>query len=357
MPVAIIPRKFLSIFLTISSIIYLQATTINDCIHCNDINLQKLYSRLLEMDIDQKQDIIELSNLQLFKPKPIGGCTGGIYCDSNQIYYVKQSNPFTELIGSKIMNLIMGTHCTPVVKLIIDQINCVASLELPNFQTQKYYNENFITPYNNAIGKVDLIVAMDFLGLVDRHSRNLGYILSPNFCPIAARIDFDACFSFDKVKPSLNTQYDPNSNHLCLSLLYYTIKKYPKPQIISSIKKIISIPDEQIMMAVLQAYVALSQKDPIDLDPFLVIANKLIERKNLFRETIECRDSPIYKAMQRQYLKSKYKAFNQFFLDIFPIHYLTVSKKVKTFIRNFICPSSPNLVPMANININEIVSQ
>lgn len=343
MSIAIIPRKILSIFFYIYLSVYLQAAIINDA------DFKKQYPFLNEINKDQSEGIIELSNLQLLKPKPKGGCTGGVYQDSHHIYYVKQSNPFTELIGSKLLNLIIGTQCTPIVKLVIDEVNFVASQELDNFKTQKFYNEEYIRPCLNASGAVDLAIAMDFIGLVDRHSQNIGFVLGLHNSPLAARIDCDTSFTFDNVEPTHNTQYNPNSNHLSVSLLYYSIKKYPKDKIINSIKKITNISDEQIITTVLEAYTALSQKEPTDLEPFLVLANKLIERKKLFRESIESKNSPIYKALQKQCLRNIYKTFNKCFFELFPIHFSKLYKQFKITIHDFVFPNS-NLVPMATIN-------
>lgn len=316
-------------------LIFLLFFTIVNCLFAGNFDDYKnQYPLLFETPFNEREDLIELSTLELFKPKPKGGCTGGIYQKSNQIYYVKQSNPFTELLGAKLMNLIIGTERTPLIKIVTDQVNYVASLELPSFQTLKFYNEKYSTDCKNTLGEVDLTIAMDLLGIVDRHNQNIGYIFLPHLPPIAARIDFDTSFSFDQIRPSHNTQYNPNSNHLSFELLYYSIKKYPKKQIINSIKKITQTSDEQIFLTIISSYLTLSQIEELELEPFLSLANRLIERKKLFREAIENRHSSIYKAIQRQYFKMKYKTFNKFFLELFPIHLITIKNQLKTIMRN-----------------------
>lgn len=306
---------------------------------------QNHFSFLSEMPIDENQDIIKLSNLELYKPKPIGGCTGGIYRDANHIYYVKQSNPFTELLGAKLMNYIVGEQFTPVVKIVIDEVNYVASLELPNFITARTFTEKCHRLCKNAIGEADLDIVMDFLGIVDRHDRNVGYVLLPHLPPFAARIDFDTSFAFE-TNPRKNADYNPNSNHLCLNLLIHSIKKHPKAQFINSMKKLVSIPDEEIVRTIMQSYVSLSQLEFTELEPFLTLANKLLERKKLFRESLKSRKTFIYKQIQRRYFKSMYKTFNRVFLEIFPFHFSKSSKQFVLYIHNLLFPNVANRMPV-----------
>lgn len=311
-------------FITIIQLTFLHAINLS--------SLTKQYPFLFEVTFDEKEDIIQLSSLELYKPKPKGGCSGGIYRESNHIYYVKQSNPFTELTGGKLMNLIIGTLRTAKVKIIADKANHVASLQLQHFQTKKLFNDTYSYMFKNVIGEVDLTIAMDFLGLVDRHDQNVGYIILPDLPPIAARIDFDTSFSFDQIRPSHNTDYNPDSNHLSLELLYYSIKKYPKNQIIDSIKKITEISDEQIIISIIESYATLSQLKETEIEPFLILANRLIERKKLFSQAIESRNTPLYKALQKQYFKIHYKDFNRAFREVFPIHLSSIKNQIKMFI-------------------------
>lgn len=260
------------------------------------------YTFLLKNGIDTDQDIIKISDLQLYKRKPAGNCHGGVYRDAQQTtYYIKKSSPFTEFIGSKLMNLILGTTCTPHVKLIRDKKYHTASLELPKYQTQKKVD----TTNKNILGEADLAIAMDFIGLVDRNSRNMGYVILNSTTVLAARVDFD--FSFDFESGHLGEYSLPSTiDHLNLKHLYFSIQKYPKKQVIHAIKKVINIPDEELVFIFFQSWVTFTRAGySLDLKPYLDLAYLLIERKNAFREALKNKNSVAYKLIEENHIAHK----------------------------------------------------
>lgn len=255
---------------------------------------------LQKQGIDVKKDILHQDNLIITEKQFDGGSTGSIYSDSQgNIYYVKQANVFTEFIGSRLLNLIMGTKCTPIVKLINNDPHHVASLKLKGFKTKKESNVK-----KKKIKKAaDLSIAMDFIGLADRHKKNMGYVKLNSNTLLSARIDCDTSFAFE-IKPTLNTHYNPISNHLNFLHLFYSIEHFPEEQIIKAIEKIIAIPDEEIIMTIFQCWVTLSEAGhDVELEKCFNLARKLIERKTAFAEGLKNKNSKIRKALEKARLK------------------------------------------------------
>ncbi|PWU04371.1 MAG: hypothetical protein C5B43_04660 [Verrucomicrobia bacterium] len=245
--------KFLiKIFLIITSLSfnYSYSETFNECFPSKySFKCEDPFLFLKNHSIDVKKDILEINDFHKTEKPFEGGSTGHIYVDNkNQTYFVKHGNPFTEFIGSRLMNLIVGKQCTPIVKIFKNDPKLVASLKLKNFKTAKD---------TNIIGKrirntTDLAIAMDLLGLVDRHKENMGYVRLDSKTLMAARIDFDASFAFE-IKPLLNSHYRPHSDCLNLDLLYDSINHYPKTSILRAMKNIIGISDEKIIMTFFNA--------------------------------------------------------------------------------------------------------
>lgn len=257
-----------------------------------DLIFDDPYKFLLNEGIDIDKNMIRLSNLKRIRKKPTGHCKGGIYCDSNKtIYYVKKCRIFNEFTGSQLMNLLVGTEATPVVKVIKNHKRMAAAIKIKSFKIEKKTN----TYYKNILNEVELQIAMDFLGLVDRHPRNMGYVRVNSRTLLAARIDFDACFDFESKKG-----YTSKSNHLSLKHLHSSIKIYPKDEIINAIRKIVDIPDQKIVMIIFESWLTLSRSGSnFQLERFLELAQKLIERKNLFREVLENPNNPTYRLLHQ----------------------------------------------------------
>lgn len=264
----------------------------------NNFVCEDPYLFLLERGVDvEQQNMIEASVLQLIQAKPKGGCAGGIYRDQKgQVYYLKRSNPLPELLGSKLMNLFVGTQRTPTVKLVKGQYNFTASSALQGFKTKKAFEKK----WKFIQKEVELIIAMDLIGLVDRHSGNVGGIVRKNKKPLAARVDFDTSFLFT-IYPTANVPYRPNYNHLDLRHLLLTAKTYPRKEVIKALKKFTAIPDEKIIMAIFEGWVTLNRAGyPVEQSTCFDIAQKIIERKNAFRDILRKRVSTSNPSLQKQ---------------------------------------------------------
>lgn len=290
----------ITFYLLNPNIIHSKEKSIHECFKKNNFTCGDPYSFLHNAGIDINKDIIRLSDLQLFRKKTTNNLKG-VYTDSNKktIYYIKQSNPVTELMGSRLMNLILGTRCTPIVKLVNDQKFTVASLELLNFKTQKKID----VVNKTIVGEAALVIAMDFIGLVDRHSRNMGYVALDPKTFLAARVDFDASFDFES---NFFGEHSLYTNHLNLKHLYSSINKYPRNEIINAMKKIINIPDEKIVMVIFQSWATLTHAGYIlDLNLCLAFAQQLIERKNAFREAFNEKNSIFNQLIRKKQMVQK----------------------------------------------------
>lgn len=258
------------------------------------------YKFLLNQGIDIDKDIIHLSKLKRIKKKSTGHSKGGIYRDSHKnIYYVKKCRIFNEIVGSRLMNLIVGTETTPIVKPIKNHKNRVASTKIKSFKMEK----STYTHSKTILNEVLLRIAMDYLGLVDRHPRNMGFVRQNSKTLLAGRVDYDTCFDFESRK-----SYTSKTNHLSLKHLHRSIKKCPKDEIISALRKIIEIPNEQILMSIFQSWVLLSRSGTkTSYTQCFELAQKLLERKEVFRDALENPNSYTYNLLMNKKEKSPKK--------------------------------------------------
>ncbi len=134
----------------------------------------------------------------------IGGKFGGIrpgatYKDlSGETWFVKEGQaPLKEYIGSRVMNLLVGPY-SPEVELIADKPGYTASRFISGFVPGTFVHRTERAKYKNKplVGQAELDVAMDLMGLGDRHPGNQGYIDMGDRLE-AARVDFDEAFKFD----------------------------------------------------------------------------------------------------------------------------------------------------------------
>lgn len=235
-----------------------------------------------QLGINVEEDILQLSDLKQVEKKFTGIAAGGIYMDSNKvIYFVKASHVATEFIASRLMNEFMGTECTPVVKLLRDDLSKVASRMIRGF---KMYGREGAVP-SGLVGEVNLRVALDFICAIDRHGGNMGVVDKE-----ASRVDFD--YSFDckneLVPPMV---YNPNNDHMCLKYIHITMQKYPQQEVRNAITRITAVSDEQIFMIIFRAWATLSKIGyPYSLKNCFDLASKLIERKKAFQEILQLKE-------------------------------------------------------------------
>lgn len=238
------------------------------------------YAFLLSMGIDLNKDIVYFSNFRAIKGTTLGGNKGNFYKDARNVeYFIKYSSLFQEFTGAKFMNIILPSQ-SATVKIVADRLGLTASKKIDNFHRQKEVDVR----NKQMLGEVDVAIAQDFIGLTDRGKKNVGFLTKGSDTLIFARIDYDKSFRFanNRINSDLNSM-----DHLNLVMLNDSIKTYPKDQVIQSLRKIINISDQAIVLTSFHAFAALAYAGyPIDLEGSFILAQKLIERKNAFRQTL-----------------------------------------------------------------------
>lgn len=257
---------------------------------------------LQRMNVDINQNILHMKKLHQTNKLKMGFSKGSFHADQNNIeYFVKECSLVHEFIGSRLMNLIVGTKCSPIVKLVKDKVNGIASTKLPNF-----VRKNAIDLENRKIiDEVTLTVVMDYIGLRDRNPKNMGYILLPSNDLQAARVDFDTSLRFKDHR--WKGKHD-ECGHLNLKLLNESLKNFPKDQIINAIQRIVDVPDEKIVMTILECWATLDQVGHhIPFERAILFAQQLIERKNAFHKVQKSISQNSISVTKKNLLKSKEK--------------------------------------------------
>lgn len=262
-----------------------------------DFTCEDRYGFLKKMGINIEEDLIDFNDLTLIQEKSAGTSKGGIYAnihDRSQIYFVKKANAYHEIFATRLMSLIVNPQTIPTIKLVKNKSRTTASLKLHNFTTT--HKTDFAN--KQIVDEVLLIVAMDYLGIIDRHANNMGYVTDGHKL-FLSRVDFDAAFDFEStVTGSYQYASKKGKYHLDLKHLYVTMQTYPKYQIEKAMQKIVDIPDEKIIMIGLQTWGLLSQTpSPKNLEKCLKLAKKLIERKEAFK-------SELNKSRKKHYKKT-----------------------------------------------------
>jgi len=210
-----------------------------------------------------------------------GSVHANIYMDANKIYYFVQSpkSVKNELIGSKLMQLMVGTERTAIVKLLKDKRQKIAARMIKGFRIKA----TFDTKDKRIVGCAELAIAMDFLGLINRNESNIGIVELDSKTLTPARVDYAYSFQFDQKggAKSMSEDRDP----LCLKQLYQTLEKYPLSEILPALEKVIDISDDQIFIEVIRCWAALSDLkiESFSLKEATLLASKLIQRKNIFK--------------------------------------------------------------------------
>lgn len=234
-------NKLLSLFLLINLLLITYGDINNNTFGLNKGRQTKSYPKAMfdaqayydaalkgELQTAKKEPFL-LSSLKRVGIKPSGKAIGGIYEDKDgEIWIVKYGQaPIDEYLGSKIMDLLIGPF-SPEVKVLIDAPGYTASKFLPGFLTEKEAKRNPKHNHKPIVGKEKLLIAMDLMGLEDRHEENMGYIDLGDQLE-AARVDFDSAFSFHYLHP-----FDYND--------------------VKAIKSIADIPDEMFLYVLGDAY-------------------------------------------------------------------------------------------------------
>lgn len=239
-----------------------------------------------------------------------GGQLSGIYKDlNNDTWYVKSAlgSPANEYLCSKIMSLFIGPF-VPEIKLFFDQPKLTASKLLPNFIIERKSD-----PHKPVVGALELELAMDLVGLTDRNSGNQGYIDLGDTLQ-AARVDLDYSFKFT----SIDKLYLNNSR---LSKL----TSEDLEQGILTVERFMSVPDEQILYVLGEAYTDLLEAGcTLDQERLEPLGEKLISRRNqlidhfynIFPTLLNKRKNDITNLKAAQLLSEKFPAKKpQAFLD------------------------------------------
>ncbi|PWU07463.1 MAG: hypothetical protein C5B43_00300 [Verrucomicrobia bacterium] len=210
-----------------------------------------------------------------------GSTLAQIYRDTNKIFYFVQSPKSirNELIGSKLMSLILGPERTADVKIIEDRPEMIAARMIKGFQLKRDLSGK------NVIGSADLDIAMDFLGLTNRSGFNIGHIEVNSKTLTPARVDYSYSFLYEEKDLHSNSDtQDP----LDLRLLFSTFKKHSRAEILPTLKKIAEMGDEQIFVEVLRCWTVLSEYNNLSfsLKDAFKLASNLLERKELFAKVL-----------------------------------------------------------------------
>lgn len=281
---ATIKISFLGIiFIPGSPFIYANDEIFRQCISpdynfiCTDLD-----NFLQRMGIDFNKNIISYKDLHQVDKKRMGCHKGSFYVDqSGAEYFVKESQLFNEFMGAKIAHLFLDQNAAPIVKVVKDKKDSMASLKIHSFIRRKD------TSKNSASGEVLLAVVMDLIALEDRSKRNQGYSNSstdPNRV-MHARVDFDKSFCFGKKRWK---EVKINSDYLDLSHLMSSIKKFSKKEIIEALETVVKVSNKDLMMTVLDGWMALKSigwEQPMEMG--FLFGQQIIERKNAFHEVLK----------------------------------------------------------------------
>lgn len=243
---------------------------------------------LKKMGIDIEKNIIQMSDLHSTDDFKRGHHKGSFFADEeDNEYFVKKCGLFNEFMGSRLMNVILEEN-SPLIKIVKDRISTTAAEKLPKFVRKRDYIKKKESRRNKhtITDEVRLAIAMDYIGLCDRNDKNMGYRrLKPRTQFSAVRVDYDTSFRFGK-----NGRWSGigvNIDYLDLSLLEISIKKFPRDQVIKALAKVVSTPDKEIIMAVVEGWATLRHIGyNLPLDTGFTFAKQMIERKKAFNKIL-----------------------------------------------------------------------
>lgn len=257
-----------------------------DAIHfdeiCRDFRREAL--------IAEDKTTLSLKDLRQVDIKYTGAANDDVFRDANELVWIVKSGfsnikPVHEYIGGQILHYFYSDQ-TPLLKIVSNEetLPChelmIASRQIIGFEPESLRKP----PSDQTLyGLADLKVAMDWIGLGDRHEGKQGYILK-NGKYVAARIDFNNSFDeskgfFDWTHPDLDMSKQ----------LLKNIEQFSFAELELAIQRLVSIPDDVLVNAVKSFCNDLYEFEKIDYcsqEPFMSsenIAKVLNSRKNAAR--------------------------------------------------------------------------
>ncbi len=274
---------------------------INESLNYNEnLDFMKFFS---ECNFDLSDNIMRLSDLKMVGKNEQDSDFSGTYMDSKKVFYFVNhvQSVKNEFIGSKLLNLIMGTETTSVAKLLKDQPKMIATRMVRGFvMGDKLDKVNGCK--KRLTGEIDLSIAMNFIGLIDCDKWNTGYVqvghqndeddrkLDYTEIYAAARIGYNHSFSFASNLKKLRA---PQNDPLCLKQIWLNAKDdgESSKEILSTMQRIVAIPDSQLVMTILECWAALSEiGESFKIEEAFDMASKLIDRKTAFKKTLDERN-------------------------------------------------------------------
>lgn len=247
--------------------------------------------------IKPKEYAMKFADLSFIQEKQgtikTGSVLAKIYMDANKVFYFVQTPKSlrNELVGSKLMNIILGSERTAQVKLLEDKPKMTAARMIKGFRIK----DKAGIGDRKVVGAAELDIAMDFLGVINRKESNIGHVSLNDHTLTPARVDFSCSFQYEKKPTESCNSIKNDQDHLCLDQLYKTLDKYSTNEILPALENLIDISDEQIFVEVVRCKTALSrigEGDELGLREAFVLASNLIERKKLFKKVwAEVRDN------------------------------------------------------------------
>lgn len=274
---------FLGIVYCFTSVVY-SYDMFNECFSDEyDFVCKDPDSFFRKMGIDIEKNIVQLDNLHKTDRTKMGFNKGSFYADKKDTeYFVKKCRILNEFMGAKLIHLFLDKN-TPVVKVVEDKKLATASVKIPQFTRQKDLKDSSINVKKHTVrDEVRLQVAMDFIAVIDRNEKNMGFISKDSDTLLSARVDYDTSFHFGKRRfKGENIKCD----HLNLYLLKDTIKNYPKDQIVDALQNVINVSDKEIMMTVLECWLTLQYVGlDLPIETGFTFGKQMIERKHAFHE-------------------------------------------------------------------------
>lgn len=245
-----------------------------------------LWKDFCDANFDREGTFLRYSELKKIDEKSEGFATGEVVQDESEvIWFIKQAQVIeNEYLGAKLMNLLVG-QSTPEVKLIEEIEGYTASKKILKFVTEETVINNKNLNKKSIIGRIKLYLAMDLIGLEDRHDQNMGYrYIEVEDRLEAIRVDFDDCFNID------DDHYDTEIYDEALSE-----KQIEGVKVLEiAIEELLAIPDQIILKTLSEGIDDLMARAiELDIEKYQQLGLRLVKRKDVLRviyEKVKCID-------------------------------------------------------------------